>query len=215
MIIYLTRKFTFLKYLDTLDKYLDEYSKDFLKKSEENLKNHTDDDREFELDHNILPEYFLLAEDFPDILRKSFIITCYSYLEHQLKVQCKFIKNRKSEPLDITDLRNSGINQARTYLKKIANIDISDIKCWDDIKHIGEIRNLIVYRDSSLPDESSEIRRYINIRTDISINVNTFIIHAEYCRYVINIIDEFLFSVEKMIGIEEYGNEQKYFIMSI
>ena len=176
-IIYITRKFTFLKYLDLLDKSLDEYSNAFMKQSEDNLKNLADEDKENELQDNIFPEYSLLAEEFPDILRKSFIITCYSYLEQWIKGHCNFIKIRKSEPLDITDLRNSGINQAKTYLKKVANIDISDIKSWDDIKHIGEIRNLIVHRDSSLPDEGSEIRRYIN------------------SRICYNTIDDFLFSV--------------------
>lgn len=216
MIIYQTRKFTFIKYLDVLDKYLDEYSTDFLKQSDDNLKNHADEDKEFELEFNILPEYSLLAEEFPDILRKSFIITCYSYLEHGIKGHCNFIKIRKSEPLDITDLGKGGIDQAKTYLKKVANIDISDTKSWNDIKHIGQIRNRIVHQDSSLPDEGSDIRKYINSRPqDFSINGNKFIIHAEYCRYVINTIDDFLFSVEKLIGIEEYGNEQKYFIMSI
>lgn len=213
--IYTTKKFTFLKYLDILDKYLDEYSKDFLKQSEDNLKNHADEDKEIELQANILPEYSLLAEEFPDILRKSFIITCYSYLEHGLKGHCNFIKIRKSEPLDITDLGKGGIDQARTYLKKVANIEISSSNSWKDIKNIGQIRNRIVHQDSSLLGEGSDLRKYINSRPQyFSINGNTFIIHAEYCRYVINTIDDFLFSVEKLIGIEEYGNEQKYIIMS-
>lgn len=63
-----------IKYLDLLEGYLELCSEDYLKKSKIDF-----DDPECDPG-----DYFLYAIEYPNILRKSFLITCYSYLEHEL-----------------------------------------------------------------------------------------------------------------------------------
>ena len=80
------------KYLELLEEYLRGYSKEFLRNSRE----------EFGEEEGEKPiywdEYENYANEYPNLLRKSFLITCYSMLEHVLINECKTQKFLKSLP---------------------------------------------------------------------------------------------------------------------
>ncbi len=178
----------FLKYYDFLEEYLQRYSDEINKKLAEGIEKYPEDPYSGE---GIYQEYQIFAEYYPNILRKSFITTCYSYLEKELFEICKIQKNLKSLPLDVTDLNGRGIKQAKTYLNKVAGIDFSDNETWNEITNIGKIRNLIVHKDGILDALDKEIRTYIDRRSDISIECATIIIHADYGRHVVNTLGKF------------------------
>lgn len=131
-------------------------------------------------------EYFLYASEYPNILRKSFLITCYSYLEHELIKECKL-------------QRGDGIEQAKIYLKLIG-LDISSSKLWNEIKNIQAIRNCIVHSDGVLTCKKDEqIRNYIKTRQDIFIKNNKIVLTADYCRYVVNTFSAFEIYIKRAL----------------
>lgn len=173
------------KYLELLEEYLQGYSKEFLKKSEEGEE------------YDYADEYFLYALEYPNILRKSFFITCYSILEHELIDVCKLQKKKKQLPIDVNDLRGEGgIDRAMKYLK-LVGFDLSTAKSWEDIKNIQLIRNCIVHSDADLTcNNSKQIRNYIEKRKDISIENDKIILTKDYCRYVVNTLSAFEFDIK-------------------
>ena len=60
--------------------------------------------------------------------------------------------------------------------------------------NITEIRNFIVHSEGILNNskKAEKIRNYISRRHDIFIENDKIILSADYCRYVINIIDRIL-----------------------
>lgn len=181
------------EYLDLLEKYLDGYSNEFLKKSEK---------VEGELEEGEVPsywyEYLLYAEEYPNILRKSFLITCCSILEQELFEECKLQKKFKSIPIDVNDLGGGGIDKAMKYLK-LAGLDLSMVKSWDDVRNIQLIRNCLVHSDSVLNcNKIEQIQKYIKTRKDkdISIENDKIILTLNYCRYVVNAFSAFEFDIK-------------------
>ncbi|MDD1745748.1 MAG: hypothetical protein LUQ20_08085 [Candidatus Methanoperedens sp.] len=171
-------------YLDLLDKFLGEY----LEKLEEEYE-------EGEMDE----ELFLYQRDYLNILRKSFIITCYSILERELVAVCKSQKKLKSFTEDINDFKGGVIDKAMKYLKRVVGIDLSTAKSWQDIKNIQLIRNCIVHSDGNSTCKNFEkIRDYIEKRKqkDITIENDKIILTTEYCRYVVNTFNEFEFDTK-------------------
>ncbi len=180
-----------IKYLDIIEEYLQQYSEEFAKKSKIDF----DDDYNSDID-----EYFLYANEYPNILRNSFLITCYSYLEHELIYQCKILK---SLPKDINDVKGHSIlDRAKDYLKLI-DLDISKSKSWNEIKNIQKIRNCIVHSDGILNYEKAadHIRSYIEERRerDIFIQNNKVVLTADYCRYVVKMFREFDYEIQPAI----------------
>jgi len=183
-------------YLDLLEKFLGEY----LEKLEEEYE-------EGDMDE----EYFLYQRNYPNILRESFFITCYSILEQELVAVCKSQKELKSLPKDINDMRGRGIDGAKEYLKH-AKIELSTAKSWEDIKNIQSIRNCIVHSGGNLTNltdkKSQKIREYIEKRKDrkdITIENDKIILTTEYCRYVVNTFSEFEFDTKCRLVDSEGG----------
>ncbi len=184
--------FEFSRYYDIFENYLQQYSDEFLKGLKNEIQKNQDDPFLGQLEDYLYDTHQILAKEYPNILRKSIIITCYSYLEKELFIICEIQKNAKSLPLDVKDLKGNGIEQAKKYLNKVAGIDFSDNKTWEEIQNIRKIRNLIVHKDGIL-DDKDKIREYIEKRpSEISIEGNKIIFkNADYCRHVINIITDF------------------------
>ena len=179
----------FTKYHYIMEKHLQEYPDEFLNDELKKYPNNLDSD----LESSIYSEYSYISEVFPNILRYSFLITCYSYLETALIQECKIEKNIKSLHLDINDLKGKGIEQARNYLIKVAGIDFPSNEIWSEIMNFKDIRNFIVHNEGILnkSKKAEKIRGYIGRRQDIFIDGDKIILSSDYCKHVINIIAEF------------------------
>ncbi len=173
----------FIKYLDLIEEYLKQYSEDFVKKEKIDF-----DDPECDVS-----EYFLYANEYPNILRKSFLITMYSYLEHELIKTCEFKKESESLQLDINQLNGGVLERAKNYLKLIGK-DISNCKSWSEINNIKAIRNCIVHSDGVLTSEKDKhIRNYIKKRQDIRVEGDAIFLTTDYCRHAIITFSDFEF----------------------
>ncbi len=175
----------FIKYLDLLEEYLKIYSEEFVKTEKIDFE-----DPEC---GGLVSDYFLYSSEYPNILRKSFLITMYSYLEHELINTCEFKKESESLQLDINDLNGGVLERAKKYLKLIGK-DISSCKSWSEINNIKAIRNCIVHSDGVLTSEKHKhIRNYIKKRQDIRVEGDAIFLTADYCRHAINTFSDFEF----------------------
>jgi hypothetical protein len=100
----------------------------------------------------------LWEEHFPNMLRRSALITVYSYFEHELVKLCGIVKNEKKLSLAFADLREDGIERAVNYLGKVANLDTKKADpLWSSLAHIKIVRNTIVHRDGRIHDADGKI----------------------------------------------------------
>jgi hypothetical protein len=98
-------------------------------------------------------EYSRLRDAFPNILRYSLFVHSYSLLEHGLiQLADHFQRAQKLELLP-RDLRQEGINRAKTYLKKVAGVKFPDTAAWEEISTLNHIRNIVVHRTGFFPDD--------------------------------------------------------------
>jgi hypothetical protein len=101
-------------------------------------------------------EYSKIAEVIPNIVRSSLFVSYYSFLERRLLAICWHLKHDLDYKLDASDLRDTGIFRARTYLKKVAGIKFpDDTHSWNEIVFYNRIRNLIVHEEGRIPKGSS------------------------------------------------------------
>lgn len=105
-----------------------------------------------------LNEIFL--EHFPNIQRKSALLTLYSFLENELYQLCFLFQDTNKFSIDLKDLNGKGISKTIIYLKKVVGLQIDS---WEKIHEIRQIRNLIAHNDSRLVDSEGNPRSEINI----------------------------------------------------
>jgi hypothetical protein len=184
---------TLKRYLGTLNKLLKKEQEDLPKMIEVEAEKLTNEDNRDYRDF-YAEELWYLKKDYPNILRQSFLMACYSCLEHDLFRLCDYFQ--KTQDLPIPEKR--GIQSARQYLEKEAKFKSLDkLPSWEEILHLQDIRNCIAHNDGRLGEykkRDDKIRKYIQKKSDLlSLEEDdTITIRNEYCMHVLNMIEAFL-----------------------
>lgn len=168
------------------------YDEDYLANKDENyLIGLTDMGVDYDHEYDYLDEVKIIQSTF----RMSFLIACYSNFEYQLDNICKEEQKKKSLRLGINDLSGKGIEQAKNYLSKVIDVDISKDKSWQEVINIQKIRNTFVHNNGFLESKNrdKEIEKYIRLRPDLlSIVNNRITLSADYNKHVLKTFYNFL-----------------------
>ena len=108
-------------------------------------------------------EFVSITYEFPKILRYSLFVHSYRLLERILLQITSHYRHTRHLELSPSDLRDTGIERARIYLKKVALVPFPDTGSWRDIIALNLIRNLIVHNDGNLHKGQSKERQTIEI----------------------------------------------------
>ena len=93
----------------------------------------------------------IFCEYFPNLQRRSALLTICGYFEHELDKLCMQYQSEKSFKVALTDIIGKGIDRSTTYLEKVVGIDVHKTsEEWNHIKMIQKIRNVIVHQDGKL-----------------------------------------------------------------
>lgn len=104
----------------------------------------------------------IFHEYFPNLQRRSGLLTVYAYFEHELDKLCSFYQSERGFRLALSDLRGRGIDRSTSYLEKIAGIDVhKESKEWTYIKRIQSIRNNIVHQGGRTRDRQGNAIKYV------------------------------------------------------
>ncbi|CAG9262101.1 hypothetical protein [Paraburkholderia caribensis] len=105
----------------------------------------------------------IFEEYFPNLQRRSGLITLFSFFEHELDKLCNQFRETEKYALSFKDLQGTGNERSMIYLEKIVQIDIRrNTPEWQEIKSIQSIRNLIVHADGRLSAEKRKESEYVN-----------------------------------------------------
>jgi len=111
-------------------------------------------------------EFFEATQDFPQLLRLSFIVIWYAFVEKNLLDLCEELNLTVSVGAKENDNLDKGIRRARKFLVRAKNYEI-DADHWQELIEINRLRNHIVHDGKRLrysylkPD--GQFVRYENI----------------------------------------------------
>lgn len=172
----------FYDYLETLNS--------FLRRIE--ISNDTFDDEFY--DH-------LEYNGFVNMIRSSFFISLYSFLETQLNNECLNAQKENSQiKISLSDLHGSGINRAKIYMEKVLDTSFSfnNDTNWNEIIFLNKLRNLIIHQEGQVKD--TELLQQIESHQYLHLDNNSIekrvILDEGFCEYVIIIVCGFLKSLE-------------------
>lgn len=124
----------------------------------------------------------IFEEYFPNLQRRSALITLLAFFEHALDNLCKRVRIQSGYNIDLSDIGEKGIRRSTTYLLKVAEMDgIRTSSEWHEVKQIQLIRNQIVHSDGKLPGPTDARRarledyiaksNYLEVNGDGEINI--------------------------------------------
>ena len=185
------------EYVETLENLIGKELSDFDSFVEKEAAKLEEEERDFFYDHH-LDTQWQLSEIFPNILRTSLFIKCYSILETELINMCDVLQKRNNYPIRLSDLKGKGIFLAQLYYKKVVGIEFPDqSKSWAEILKYNLIRNIFVHKEGHLSDDdkSKKAADYIENKTSILLD--------KYCR--IQLTKDFV--PQAIDVIEDFFNE--------
>jgi len=174
-------------------------------KNEEGFKENLD-----AFSHEILNKEGEVLEirEHENLLRKTFIVSLYSFMELWLLRDCRHkLKLRKDLKLSLSDLSGKGLEKAKTCYSKVLGIDYSfgDSKDWYFITQLKAMRNCIVHRQGSLTGlsdlpitgEAKKLKTFVQIEKHLRFYGpgEQIFIESDFCLKSLVIIDRFMMSL--------------------
>lgn len=93
----------------------------------------------------------LVFDCFPDVTRKSHIVTVLIVLEREFSTLCNRLKLATDQPLKWNDLKGSAIERFSKYCSTVCGIpEPENLSNFQDVKGLIELRNCIVHNDSCI-----------------------------------------------------------------
>ena len=96
-------------------------------------------------------QYWAYEEDYPRMLRSSFLVAVCAFVEESVTGRCRMVKKGKQLNLALNDLHGDVLTKARKYLKDYADVWSSKSeRVWQHIREYGKLRNCVVHNGGML-----------------------------------------------------------------
>lgn len=147
-------------------------------------------------------EHFQVHEvtEFVNLMRSSFFVSLYSYLEAWLNSECRISQQKHPQiKILLDDIHGAGIHKAKIYLEKVleTSFPFGSDGNWKQIQKFNQIRNCIVHAESKVADK--DLRKYIeshpHLHCEHFFGSDYVILDDGFCEHAISIIGEFLRSM--------------------
>ena len=142
----------------------------------------------------------LEVDELTNLMRSSFFVSIYSYLEAKLNKECR--DSQQDDPqikISLDDIRGHGIHRAKTYLVKILDTSFPfyDDTIWEQIQWFNKIRNCIVHNEGKV--KGNDLIKYIenqpNLHYKKFFGDDYVILDEGFCENAIAVIGTFLKSL--------------------
>ncbi len=145
----------------------------------------------------------IFTKQFPNLQRRSTLITLFGLFENELDELCRFIREKQNLTVELKDITDSGIERSTRFLSKVAGLKrVKETRYWSKIKDIQKIRNLVVHSDGRLTDANGNPKKTeesIIKTTDYLNGVHNVIIEKGFLKYVIQTFDSYFSHLDTQI----------------
>jgi len=144
-----------------------------------------------------------ITQVFPQYQRQSHLIMVISLFEDYLNQLCLSFKSASRLNAALTDIKGSGIERAKTYLKKSVGIPFpSDHDSWKQILDAQLIRNIIAHNGGHL-DEVQHSKHLKVVKASDNLGSEVFarlhlIIDAEYLPSLVSAMEAHAAALQKV-----------------
>jgi len=92
------------------------------------------------------------TNEFEDLLRKSFFVSLYVFLENELNKDCKRLQQSiGNTTLSLENAKGKGIERAKSYLTQIGcQFPFDKSREWQEIKCFNKLRNHIIHNNGKI-----------------------------------------------------------------
>lgn len=137
----------------------------------------------------------LIADIFPDITRKSFIVTLLISLDDQFKIYCEILKEATAQKLKWNHLKGSTLERFIIYSEKVCGLSsVYDESIRQKVSALIEVRNCIVHNNSNTEGFSKKqvIENFSKKMDGIDIREGYITLELVACNNFADIIFEFM-----------------------
>lgn len=191
-------------YIENLEDLLENKIKKFEDWADEELEGLTEEQRN-EYSDSLSDDYWIISKAFPNILRSSLFVTCYSLLEYALISLCEQLQKQKGLKKESKKYKIENILNAKDYLEGETKICFHDqIPSWNDINNYRLVRNLIVHNQGRLDNsdnsnKAKKVRNFINKNKKNWVELEDKYYLEDKCIQIIQFKKGFLKEVKKTI----------------
>lgn len=145
------------------------------------------------------------GERFPKYLRYSFIVLLFSFLETWLPAVCDEIKDRRKLTLRSRDLRGNLLNQVKTYLKKLAQVDVAE-EFWRPLYIINAVRDCIVHTsgDVTRSRDRKQLEQETGRWPGYLVRQDCVVVEREFCEFALESTEKL---INELFRLPEFGPE--------
>ncbi|MDR5860418.1 hypothetical protein FZZ93_14550 [Halomonas eurihalina] len=144
-----------------------------------------------------------INQEFPQYQRQSQLIMIVSLFEDYLNQLCVSFKAENTLDVALTDIKGSGIDRAKTYLKKAVGIPFpSDGDSWKKIVEAQLIRNIVAHNAGHL-DEVKHAKHLKVVRASDNLDAEVFarlhlIIEEGYLLSLVSAMERYAAALHKV-----------------
>jgi hypothetical protein len=145
-------------------------------------------------------------EEYERILRNSFLVTVYAFLEARLGWFCMTTQKRLKLPISWTDLRGEDtLDRARLYLAKLSGLRFPTNSIeWQNIRRYEKLRHFIVHRAGRIRKDDEDTWRFAQnkrlVTADGSLNDDLILLPSAFCEEVLKDIESFLSNLHQELN---------------
>jgi acyl carrier protein phosphodiesterase len=144
---------------------------------------------------------------FPNMQRRSALLTLFSLLERTLEDLCDSLSSDMRLTVDIQDIKGNGLERTMLFMKKVVGLQLDlNSLTWNEIRSVQKIRNVIAHADGRLEDQQSgrdkDIAKYIDLTELINYN-NEILLEEGYLQHVVVLFDRFFKEIDQKIRIRQ------------
>lgn len=195
---------TFKQHTKNVESFLSQEVKAFEKYAEE-VTSEWEEFERAEYYEDSSDQYWELSKVYPNIQRKSELISIYTILESTINRICLVYQSSIDNPVKLKDLDAHGIiDQGKRYLEKVVRLDFpSQHPSWKEIDKIQQIRNSFVHAAGHVKAGNKDLIKYIKqskfleLKNDNHIEINNGF--SEHCLDVFENFFEELFARMKAL----------------
>lgn len=142
----------------------------------------------------------LISEAFPALQRAATFLVTWSAFEHRLDDLCQEAAKALELQIMPSDLRETGVRRARTYLVRAAGLSgawANDL--WQEVARLQSLRNLFAHCDGTLCEDHAKQRDYASSSPHMTVKHDSVTLKAGFMPHVLKVQEQFLRGLQETI----------------
>jgi hypothetical protein len=185
--------------VETIRRYLDSVTSSFAREIEEHLArlpdHMTDEDAEWYGEQYAETQTYYI-DLFPAFALETTFVATYAFLEDEMMGICRLVGSELHIKIGPENLKDKGIEAARTYLEKLCDITVPNDRPWQQAKMYGLLRNVFAHTRGRVKPDNKPVQQYVAANPDkLSIQKDRLRITKEFCLEVLDDVEKLLKSL--------------------